>query len=58
MKERLDEKLALDAQNVEIAKKGLLKFGKLSTCYLMRKLKCSDSKAKEIIMQLSNATEH
>lgn len=61
---KVDEKLALKAkidesyeQMLEIARQGLLKFGKLSTFYLMRKLKCTQSMANKIIADLCNATK-
>ena len=45
----LNENLLLDAQD------GLLKFGNLSICYLMRKLKCTEQVAKDIIIYLKAA---
>lgn len=57
---KLDEKVALQPQIslflLETARAGLLKFGKLSVPYLMRKLKCSPSAAKEIIEATRRAT--
>lgn len=41
---------------IEMARCGLLKFGKLSVPYLMRKLKVSASMAKEMIEVASRAT--
>lgn len=52
-KQKLIEKLALDPKidhfQLNIAKEGLLKFGKLSVPYLMRKLKCSVPTANALI---------
>ena len=55
MKENLDKKLAvkerlirLEPEFIRICDKAVLKFGKLSTSYLMRKTKLSASGAKEI----------
>lgn len=45
-----------DKQMIEIARQGLLKFGKLSVPYLMRKLKLSPSKAKQIMEEAMRAT--
>lgn len=60
LKKMIDEKLALkekvdkiSPEMVEIAKDGVLKFGRCSIFYLMRKLKCSHSMAKEICAQLN-----
>jgi hypothetical protein len=59
MKNNLNEKLALNEkvngsyeQMLEIARQGLLKFGKLSIYYLMRKLKCNKSMACKIMKDL------
>ncbi len=53
------KKLALDAKNPNFnenllldARAGLLKFGSLSVCYLMRKLKVTEDMAKKIIRHL------
>lgn len=61
--EKIDEKLALqnnlpdlDQRFVEIAREALLNFGTLSNAYLMRKLKCSASEAKKIMVELGIAT--
>jgi hypothetical protein len=56
MNNKLYEKLALNEELVKIAHDGVLKFGKVSISYLMRKLKCSASKAKEIMVELGYAT--
>lgn len=59
LNEICDEKLALNnkldkisPEFMKIAHEGVLKFGKVSIPYLMRKLKCSPSMAKDIICQL------
>jgi hypothetical protein len=61
MKKRLDKKLAVNEkvdksyeQMCEVARLGLLKFGKLSIPYLMRKLKCSSLMAKRIFNKVSS----
>lgn len=43
------EKLALDDEIKKVIREGVLKFGKISETYLMRKLKCDREKAKNII---------
>jgi hypothetical protein len=54
----MSQKLALPSKicplMLKIAQDGLLKHGKLSITFLMRKLKCSDSTAKEIIDELAS----
>jgi hypothetical protein len=35
---------------IDKADKGLLKHGRLSICFLMRKLKCSESMARKIML--------
>lgn len=50
-------KLALDPDLKRMLDDRVLKFGKISISYLMRKLKCSDSMAKEICIELERATE-
>ncbi len=54
-----DQKLALKEIPCDLnesllrdAKAGLLIFGTLSVCYLMRKLKCSEDIAKKIMRKL------
>lgn len=56
---KLDKKLALNEKNdksyeqmLEVAQFGVLKFGKISVPFLMRKLKCSALMAKVIIMHV------
>lgn len=60
---KIDEKLALDPKNeskidiskefmMQIARAGLLDFGSTSCSYLMRKLKVSESMAKEIVNEI------
>lgn len=39
---------------LKIAKDGLIKFGKLSTPYLIRKLKCTPNEAFQIILHLTS----
>lgn len=63
MNEKLDKKLAVHEkldksyeQMLEIARAGLLKFGKLSIPYLSRKLKCTNSMACRIMKDLGCAT--
>lgn len=56
MNQKLDKKLALDPKMLEIAQLGVLNFGKISISYLMRKLKCSESMAKEICIALGQFT--
>ena len=62
----MTEKLALDSikdlkyhknylEFKRTAEEGLLKFGKLSVPYLMRKLKCSESMASMIMEDLGDA---
>lgn len=46
-----DEKLALDEKTKKILIDAVLKFGKLSIPYLMRKLKCSEDMAKTLISE-------
>jgi len=41
---------------LQTAKEGLLKFGNLSIPYLMRKLKCSESVASDILNQTITTT--
>ncbi len=41
---------------IEMARYGLLKFGKISVPYIMRKLKVSESTAKVIVASLMRAT--
>lgn len=69
MKTKIDTKLALKENSsilkkdlmdlnpeiVEIARLGVLKFGKISSSYLMRKLKCSRSRAKDLMTSLFDA---
>jgi hypothetical protein len=38
------------------ANEGLLKHGKLSICFLMRKLRCSESMARKIITHVKKGT--
>jgi hypothetical protein len=52
----LDKNLALNEKLVKSAKKQLLKYGTISIPFLMRKLCCTESKAKEIKMYLDVAT--
>lgn len=63
----MSEKLAVNSQKDlndsknylefrKIAEEGLLKFGKISINYLMRKLKCTESMAKEIINEICEKT--
>lgn len=51
------EKLALSPKicpkMLQTANEGLLKFGRISIPYLIRKLKCSESMAKDIIDHLN-----
>jgi hypothetical protein len=50
----LKEKLCGNYENLlNISRDGLLKYGKISKPYLMRKLKCSQSMACRIIKELS-----
>ena len=56
MNQKLDKKLALDPKMIEIAQLGVLNFGKISISYLMRKLKCSESMAKEICIEIGQHT--
>jgi ribosomal protein S25 len=55
---KIDDKLALDRfgslltpKIVKVVEEGVLKYGMVSNYYLMRKLKCSESMAKMIILQ-------
>ncbi len=52
---KLDEKLALNENLLKEARAGLLSFGAISVCYLIRKLKCTEQVAKEIIRQIGTA---
>ena len=57
---KVSEDLAVDEKigtfMVELARHGLLKFGKVSVPYIMRKLKVSESTAKIIVNSLKKAT--
>lgn len=57
---KIDDKLAdkpeINDFMLHMAKAGLLKFGKLSVPYLMRKLNISVSTAKEILEIMRRAT--
>lgn len=44
-----DQKLALDANLKTILNDTLLKYGRLSIPYLMRKLKCTEQRAKYLV---------
>jgi hypothetical protein len=62
MKKKIDKNLALKIKvyeicpkMIEIANQRLLTFGKVSTIYLMRKLKCTEKVAKSIITILEAA---
>ena len=64
MKNKVDKKLAVnekllgfEPEFMEICQDGVLKFGKISITYLMRKLKCSAPVAKKIYDQYVFATE-
>lgn len=43
-----------DAIAIKICQESVLKFGKTSEAFLMRKLKCSFSRAKEIIKEATS----
>jgi hypothetical protein len=57
---KVDEELALKEEInpilIEMARYGLLKFGRISVPYIMRKLKVSESAAKVIVASLMRAT--
>lgn len=48
--------LRIPDEFMRIASEGLLKFGKLSVPYLMRKLKCTESMAYNIICEICPTT--
>jgi hypothetical protein len=57
---KIDEELAVNGEIspvlIEMARYGLLKFGRISVPYIMRKLKVSESTAKIIVTSLMKAT--
>lgn len=50
---KIPEKVSTQERFIQIANEALLKFGKVSIPYLMRKCKCSRDEAKKIVQVLN-----